>query len=926
MFLENQLLVTKFYVPVTLDALISRPRLIGLLNESLKYPFTLVSAAAGFGKTTLLASWSRSLPANGPRVAWVSLDEEDNEPRWFWSYVLTALEKQMAQYFTPLLMQLQLPQALPPKHFLGSLINLLSETTEQFVLILDDYQVITEPQIHTDLVYLIKHLPAQLRIIVATRADPPLPLLRLQTRERVMEVHTDQLRCTSEETRAFFEKTMGIRLPDETIQEVMVRTEGWLVGLQLLSLSLSKEVNPASLLDEISGNQCYILDYLTDEVIRRQPQDVQQFLLYTSILEYLTAPLCDAVMEQSGSQQMLQRLEQTNLFVTPLDNKRRWYRYHALFAEVLRYRLEQTHSNLVLALHHRASRWYAQQNQITKAIVHASCAHQWQWVAELVERIWLRSFTWGANQRELILLRQWQEHLPRDIVHSQPRLCLACTCMLYQVVPYSMVEAWLNAAETALTASLSTLTHESTSPPMLVSQAKREQENLLGAVFGYRAFLQSFQEEDGEIILSLCQRVSTSLSADSPVPSALIIAARLRAYYTSSVNDAMAAIEYGLQAVSLAQAAEQTALAMSFLCTTAGYMVGAGRLHEVQQLTQRAMLSGRKPAGDVLPEVGYPTLLQAEVLREWNQMDTALALTKEALVLCKQVKTLTSLVYLLIGYATLLHVHLSRGELDAACSVLQQIEHIGMNMNPYLYHPLCAHSIIVDRARLWITCGELDRSLRWAEQLDRGERYGNSFVREREEVAHVRVLLANKQPDLALQRLEPVLQRATAGKRWGHVIEIQILRALAYQVYQEERQALSALSEAIRLGEPQGYIRSFIDEGTPMETLLYSLCKQDSRSGSTSYLDTLLIAFQQEHMACTQGGESSKARQLPKQLSDREMQVLHLIAQGASNQEIAQELIITIDTVKRHISHIFSKLGAHNRVQAVRQAQELSLL
>lgn len=301
------------------------------------------------------------------------------------------------------------------------------------MLILDDYHLITEQQVHTTLSYLVEHLPAQLRIILSTRVDPPLPLSQLRAQRQMVEVRTDQLRCTAEETRVFFHQVMGIQLPDETIQEVTTRTEGWLVGMQLLGLSLPEQANPAALLQELGGDQRYILDYLTQQVLRRQPQDVQAFLLSTCILERLTASLCDAVMEQTGSQQMLERLEQANLFVVSLDAKRQWYRYHALFAEALRYRLQDTHADLVPLLHHRASLWYAKHDQSPQAILHAFSAKEWQWVADLIERLPLLSFTWGAGEHALLILRQWLEQLPADVVGSRPRLCLTCAQLLWAV-------------------------------------------------------------------------------------------------------------------------------------------------------------------------------------------------------------------------------------------------------------------------------------------------------------------------------------------------------------------------------------------------------------------------------------------------------------------------------------------------------------
>ena len=394
------------------------------MKKVLKFPFTLVSAPAGFGKTTLLAAWKHSLSASKPLVAWVSLDEDDNEPRLFWTYVLTALKMQRPEAFASLVTQLQSPQAPSLQYILARLINSLIEGSDEFLLILDDYQLITEPQVHNTLAYLIEHLPPQLHIVLATRADPPLPLPLLRAQRHALEVRTDQLRCTLEETKAFFKEVMSLQLPDEVIQDVRDRTEGWLVGLQLLGLSLPERADPLTLLEQVSGDQRYILDYLTQEVLQRQPQEVQTFLLYTSILDQLSASLCDTVMNQTGSQQMLLRLEQTNLFIVSLDDKRQWYRYHALFAEALRYRLERTHADLIPSLYYRASLWYAECNQTTQAVLHAFHAKEWDWAAELIERHPLLSLTWGASKHEFAMFQN-------GLSSCRPRSCIpGLTCVL----------------------------------------------------------------------------------------------------------------------------------------------------------------------------------------------------------------------------------------------------------------------------------------------------------------------------------------------------------------------------------------------------------------------------------------------------------------------------------------------------------------
>jgi LuxR family maltose regulon positive regulatory protein len=524
----------------------------------------------------------------------------------------------------------------------------------------------------------------------------------------------------------------------------------------------------------------------------------------------------------------------------------------------------------------------------------------------------------------LILLQQWLEQLPLDIMGSRPQLCFTCFRLLVQVAPMTMLKTWLEAVEAALTASLTQQAQEDVSHPTSNPKLRQEQLDLLGTALANRAFIQSF-DEHGEAALPLCEQALSLLSADNYSYHVAIGWARLYAYYYS-VNDAEAAIRGGLQAVSLAQKSGHNSMVITAMCAAARHLKEAGQLHDAQRLIHQATLLGTKPGGLLTPEAGHPALWQAELLREWNQLDRASALIEEALPLCKQNNTTAALMYIFLGYTVLLRVCLSCGKLKRAHAALQEFERIGKSLNQPSYLYLHSFYATVDQVRLWLASGELDRATRWAKELDLVPRRGTPFARERQEVALVRVLLATKQPTLGLQRLEPVLQRAIAGKRWGNVIEIRLLQALAHDMQQEEMQALDALSQAVRLAEPEGYIRSFVDEGTPIATLLYQLRKRDRQRGPTAYLDTLLAAFELEGKAHVQPAEQTKVYHLPDPLSRREREVLQLLAQGLSNQQIAQELVITIDTVKRHVRHILSKFGVRNRLQAVRKAKELSLL
>ncbi len=845
MVIQSQLLATKFYVPTSPGTLISRHRLSALLDECLKYPLTLVSAPAGFGKTTLLSAWTHSLPASSPVVGWVSLDEEENDLQRFWTYILSAFDQQQPERFTPLFKSLQSPVVPPLMSVLTALLNSVQDSTEHLVLILDDYHVITEQQVHATLWSLIDRLPPHFHLILATRVDPPLPLSLLRERRQLLEVRTNQLRCTVEETRAFLHEAMGTQLPDDTIQEVTARTEGWLVSLQLLALSLQGRTDPAILLEETCGNQRYVLDFLTQEVLHQQPQEVQTFLLSTCILERLTASLCDAVTEQGNSQQMLEWLERANLFLTSLDNEQQWYRYHTLFAEALYSQLEQTNANLLLILHARASHWYAQHNQTTQAILHAFKAREWHWAADLLEQAYLPlvSFTWGANRHALVQVQQWIEQLPAEITVCRPHFCLACAHLLLMIAPHCLLTRWLDLAEAALRSSLK---EQMSTQESLSAQVKQEQRDQLGKVLTLRAYLQSIQE-DGQRAFALYEQALVHLFPENATFLAITTLTKAMAYYISSANNAMAAIKSGFQAIHFTQEARQPAVTCCMIVSTVAYEIGAGRLHEAEQLTQQVPLLETQSGSPHLPERGWVMVLQAEILREWNELATARSLATEAVSLCERAVSLTSPLYLYWGYAVLVRISLSRGDLDTARTFLQQAEQIGQLMNQQVYWHMHSFFTLVDQVRLWLACGDLGRATRWDQELDVMKQSLIPFVRERQEVARARILLAKDQPTAALLRLEPVLERATAGQRWGHVLEICLLQALAHQKLNEEPQALAALSEAVRLGEPEGYIRSFVEEGAPMADLLSRLRQEQCHTGPTPYLNRLLAIFAQEN-------------------------------------------------------------------------------
>jgi LuxR family maltose regulon positive regulatory protein len=605
-------------------------------------------------------------------------------------------------------------------------------------------------------------------------------------------------------------------------------------------------------------------------------------------------------------------------------------------------------------LHHRASLWYTQHSQgITTipceyqtlscqgiqsafhdrsvaAIMHALKAHQWHLAADLIENLPVTTLTWGAGKNTQVLFQHWLERLPADIVHSRPRLCLAYAQLLLGIAPHTEIHIWLEAAEAPLTTSLTRHVSTDTSHPIATPQAQQEEENLLGEIIAFRALLKSY-EEDGPATHALCQQALSLLSAQNCLGHVQVAFAQLTNSYNSSENDIDSTIKSAICASSLAQKEGNIALAIGIMSATALYMIGAGQLRKAYQLTKQAIRLGTQPGGMLMrPEVGWPALLQAEILREWNQLDEACSLVGEALSMYQQAESLLSLRYLLLGQAILLRISLSQGELDTARSALQELEHIGTQTNYSIYLHERSLFTTIDQIRFWIACGELEQATRWAQELNEQEQHDTSllFSREREMIAGVRVLLAKAQPDLTLERLEPLLRNATMGHRWSHMIEILLLQAQAYQMNHEEQKALSALSEAIHLAEPEGYIRRFVDEGAPMEALLSKLREQQCNAGPTPYLDTVLAAFTQQIQKPhpRKAEEYTKAQPLLDPLSKRELEVLKTLARGASNQQIAEELVIAIDTVKRHTSHIFSKLEVQNRTQAAEKARLLGIL
>jgi LuxR family maltose regulon positive regulatory protein len=570
-------------------------------------------------------------------------------------------------------------------------------------------------------------------------------------------------------------------------------------------------------------------------------------------------------------------------------------------------------SQVVRDLSLRASQWYTDQGDITRAVQYALNARDWEQAADLIEPVAHR-LIW--RQGEQATVRRWLQQLPADIVRARSSLCFACASAHFVVVPPTSLEPWLQAAKAGLTIT-SSLSGESGEVETKSPYTSSDQDHLLAEVLAFQAFITSFSG-DGRANLAQCQDIAGRISDEHLLARGWLAGAEAQIY--RSLGLAMPATQRNLEASQLMQVAQQTSIAISFLSSAASLLIMRARLHEAWQCCEDAIGLSRLEGYSLAIEVGHVSLYQMDILREWNQLDAAQELAQK--VLQRDEPLLLSM-----GLPALARVHISRGELDRAAEILQHAERVSERMrNPY-WHALQS---ITTHARFWIASGELERAARWSENVQLGKRHPSPLVRELEDMALVRILLAQHRVDEVLVRLVPLLDSARKQERWGHVIELLLLQMLAYQEHREEQLAITTLTQAVDLAEPEGYLRSFLDEGVAMATLLTELRDQQRTQKATPYLDTLLAAFSAASPKEGRAGQTvshlSSKQPLLDPLSSRELEVLRLLARGASNQEIAEELVVALDTAKRHVSNILYKLGASNRTQAVMLARDLDLL
>jgi LuxR family maltose regulon positive regulatory protein len=912
----NPLLETKLYVPQAHPNLVPRLRLSERLKEGLGRRLTLISAPAGFGKTTLLSEWRMIHLDSEWRVGWISLDEGDNDPARFFSYFIAAFRALGPGIGEASLASLQSSPPPPLESVLTLLINEVTSIPEEFALVLDDYHVITDRSIHDGVAFLLEHLPPQMHLVVASRTDPPLPLARLRAQGQLTELRASDLRFTPEETVAFLEDAMRLTLSAGDIAALEERTEGWIAGLQLAALSMQREQDIPNFMKEFTGSHRYVLDYLTEEVMHKQPEDIQSFLLRTGILDLLSGPVCDALTGGSDGQQKLESLEQANLFVVPLDNQRRWYRYHHLFSKFLREYLQRTQPELASDLHRRASEWHEHNGLVADAVGHALAATDLERAARLIDQN-AESMLRGGR---LTTLLGWMEALPERTVRLRPRLYLFHAESLFLLGQYTAAEASLQKAEQAIgvdSAEKGEALGASNKAPL----SSRERDELRSMVAAIRASIASVHGD-------LSRTIALSHQALQGLPDEASIwrgntLTQLGAAYSLN-GDVERASRTFAEANRINRSVNNTYADQIVSWRSARLQRLQGRLHRAAETYQKVLQQATEQATiGQLPVTGYCHLDMGDLLREWNDLDAA---THHLARGIERVKRAGSATILLDGYVALARLHQAKGEAGGALNTTQEAQRLADKLPPRFGTRLAAY-----RARVWLAQGRLEAAARWAHERRLSVVDELSYPSEVEHLTLARVLIGQGRPEEAVILLERLLHAAEAGERANSVIEILALQSLALQAQDAAPRALSALERSLTLAESGGYVRTFVDEGAPMAKLLANLRKTYSEDGKASpsrvrleYVDRLLAAFEQQPPPSRRTPPGVQPPIEP--LSERELEVLRLVSAGLKNREIADELFVVVGTVKAHINSIYRKLGTNNRVQAVSRARELTLL
>jgi LuxR family maltose regulon positive regulatory protein len=939
------LLSTKLHIPRTRPGRVSRPRLMERLDAGLSGKLTLVSAPAGFGKTTLLADWAAQLRCGSPRkassqtqssVAWLSLDSGDNDPARFLAYLAAALHMAVESTGQGAWQALQPRQPPRAEEVLAALIDqvvaLPAGPGPGLVLIVDDYHLIVAQGVHDALAFLVDGLPSNMHLVIATRADPPLPIARLRAQGQVAELRQADLCFTPDEAAAFLDGFAGLDLAADEVATLVLRTEGWIAGLQMAAVSMQgrESGDIPGFIRAFTGTNRYILDYLVEEVLQRQPDYIQTFLFRTAILDRLTAPLCDAVLgtgrldlDAAGSipmlapeiqdstpdlesQSILQYLESSNLFIIPLDDEQRWYRHHRLFADLLRKRLHQwLGAEGIAALHQRASAWHERNGLLPEAIEHALRGKDHERAARLIEAVAGATFM----RSEVATFLSWMERLPIELARARPALCL--------------LHAWA----LVLTGR----------PPEAVEPHLDARQALPGHIAPLRAFVAAVQGRMGQA-QALCRQALAQLPEDDLFLRGI---ATWNLGIAQMMSGEPAAASRALQeAVALSRRAGNVMIAVMALCSLAELQAAQTQLGEARVLYQQALDLATVERGRRLPIAGLALIGLGDLFREWNDLEVATRYLTEGI----QEIDRWGAIGATDGYLALARVRQAQGDVEGACEALEKAEELALCFGAT---DLTGRIVAAHRARLWLAqalAGEgdarvaldgwfqergLDSARAWAGVSAGDDAMYDYHLDKYERLTAARVLLAWNRPQEMLVLLEPMsaLMEQWGGWRSTRGIELQILVALASHAQGDAEGALDVLQRALSLAGPAGYTRLFLDEGQPMASLLRHADSQGIAPRTTA---RLLASFELElpshSTSPPQSEPQPRTSQMIEPLTPRELEVLAWLPTSLSSKDIARELGVSANTVRYHTKNIYGKLGVHRRFDAIGRARELGLL
>ncbi len=886
----GSLIRTKLYVPRRRGALVRRERLSDRLAGCFDARLTLVSAPAGFGKTTLLATWLASAAERECLTAWLSLDKDDNDPTTFWSYVITALQTVAPTIGSGPLASTEAEQS---EVVLGALVNELNAFPNELVLVLDDYHVIEDHRVHDEMAIFLDRFPPNVHLVIASRADLPFPVARFRARGELMEIRAADLRFTTDEAAAYLNQVMVLDLAAGELAILEERTEGWIAALQLAALSIQGRDNVADFIKGFAGDDRYIVDYLVEEVLQRQPHKVRDFLLRSSVLDRLSGPLCDAVTEQDGGKAMLEALDRANLFLVPLDDRRQWYRYHHLFADVLRAHLANEQPDAVAELHTRASRWYERHALQHEAIGHALAAGDLRRAADLVE---LESPTL-ARAKQDVTLRGWLDALPDEQLRCRPVLSNVYAGILLSSGELEGVDQHLREAERWLTPDR---------PVGMVVVNEEEFRTLPASVAVHPA---GYALARGNLVETVnhARRALDLVPADDHLNRGGATALMGLASWAS--GDLKTAYRTYAEGMADVQRDGHLSGTVGRAVTLADICVAQGRLRDAQRTYEQALELAREKGGAVVRGTADIYIGLSELQRERNELDAATQSLLRSQELGQQ-----------SGFAqnryrwrmAMARIREAQGDLESALELLSEAQPLFMiDLSPNV-RPIAAV-----RARVLIRQGRADEALSWAHEHGISTEDDLSYVHEYEHITLARVLLANGSVLEATGLLDRLLRAAENGGRSGSMVEILVQQALASQTRGDRRPALVPLERALTLAEPEGYVRVFLEEGPPIRALLEAAAQRRIAPG---YVGRLLSAFGESEI------KPPIKQALVEPLSERELEVLRLLASDLDGPEIASQLMVSLNTMRTHTKSIYTKLGVNSRRTAVHRAAELKLL